>query len=191
MCGGTHTWHSTLVVPTGLSPRVRGNRRTTTRSRRWVRSIPACAGEPGPGMRHSSPRRVYPRVCGGTQIGFHRLAYPEGLSPRVRGNLDAADGTIGCGRSIPACAGEPVGGISKSTAAWVYPRVCGGTWYQFIAQSRNAGLSPRVRGNLVSGVPQPAPRRSIPACAGEPPLGVAADIVPAVYPRVCGGTFAT
>ena len=30
--------------------------------------------------------------------------------------------------------------------------------------------------------------RSIPACAGEPPIGIAGKSRPRVYPRVCGGT---
>ena len=51
------------------------------------------------------------------------------------------------------------------------------------------GLSPRVRGNLVV-VVAPAPVvGSIPACAGEPPVGGGRGGGQRVYPRVCGGTL--
>ena len=50
------------------------------------------------------------------------------------------------------------------------------------------GLSPRVRGNRVQQVGNIAVQRSIPACAGEPASPTTPPAMPAVYPRVCGGT---
>ena len=38
------------------------------------------------------------------------------------------------------------------------------------------------------GVGYPDYGGSIPACAGEPPAQHGADVISAVYPRVCGGT---
>ena len=50
------------------------------------------------------------------------------------------------------------------------------------------GLSPRVRGNRSHRVRRIYPRRSIPACTGEPfPFGVG-RVKEEVYPRVYGGT---
>ena len=72
-------------------------------------------------------RRVYPRVCGGTQHRDNTDGLLWGLSPRVRGN--PGDGPlyrISTG-SIPACAGEPPPAPTASLAYRVYPRVCGGT----------------------------------------------------------------
>ena len=91
-------------------------------------------------------------------------------------------------RSIPACAGEPIGPSLWTGATRVYPRVCGGTWPVCWRRRPPDGLSPRVRGN-----PYPPPRppmiaRSIPACAGEPQVCWASVSRPSVYPRVCGGT---
>ena len=51
----------------------------------------------------------------------------RGLSPRVRGNLGGGGWGQGYRRSIPACAGEPVGGFGAGGQGEVYPRVCGGT----------------------------------------------------------------
>ena len=81
--------------------------------------------------------RVYPRACGGTAV----LTFVidefclEGLSPRLRGNLQQLEN-----------------GLSR--AIWVYPRACGGTLAP-VAPSCDgvlgeAGLSPRLRGNLRS-----------------------------------------
>ena len=132
--------------------------------------------------------RVYPRVCGGT--ASHRcIGTPdEGLSPRVRGNRLRHRGTGGGGRSIPACAGEPMARTWASALSPVYPRVCGGTPSLPTTPTPALGLSPRVRGNRPPQTPHPAAARSIPACAGEPTTPKSPLFLIWVYPRVCGGT---
>ena len=96
------------LIDWGLSPRVRGNRAGCQPVPHRRRSIPACAGEPGPTSLSRYDKKVYPRVCGGTcQVQASSLKQ-EGLSPRVRGNLDTdLLQNISLG-SIPACAGEPL-----------------------------------------------------------------------------------
>ena len=49
----------------GPSPRVRGSRIGSVRGSRLMRSIPACAGEPGGLDFLADIERVHPRVCGG------------------------------------------------------------------------------------------------------------------------------
>ena len=86
-CGGTIRWPAPERVPSGLSPRVRGNRVGDCVVRPNFGSIPARAGEPaeraprgsGPGVyppRAGEPSTstsldmivgVYPRACGGTR----------------------------------------------------------------------------------------------------------------------------
>ena len=194
----------------GLSPRVRGNPMGQWRGSNSPGSIPACAGEPScyrPGTRGK-----------------------KGLSPRVRGNPSNKVYGVIAGGSIPACAGEPPAGCRRCAAprvyprvcggtrgrhparggrGGVYPRVCGGTWTMMRYLQLEEGLSPRVRGNHDVLLGLPAPFGSIPACAGEPPDGVAdgpggPGSIPGcageplsfllslpsrrVYPRVCGGT---
>ena len=51
-------------------------------------SIPARAGEPFLLARLDTLGRVYPRACGGTKIRQRCRTASEGLSPRVRGNLE-------------------------------------------------------------------------------------------------------
>ena len=66
VCGGTIGAAYDPYESPGLSPRVRGNRDRVGPNRGPAGSIPACAGEPGPGSRLPSQQPVYPRVCGGT-----------------------------------------------------------------------------------------------------------------------------
>ena len=112
----------------------------------------------------------------------------EGLSPRVRGNLN--DGGLALNRrgSIPACAGEPERMAKRLKAMGVYPRVCGGTVPDFLPGGLPGGLSPRVRGNCDTDLCGRRGVGSIPACAGEPPAASSKPRRRPVYPRVCGGT---
>ena len=151
VCGGTRLGPEYTDSITGLSPRVRGNRPRTNMTRIRPRSIPACAGEPLPEYDHHSNQPVYPRVCGGTETTCRTLPAAVGLSPRVRGNPEADDEYTVWGRSIPACAGEPLGSMPFDILHTVYPRVCGGTSHARYIQPESTGLSPRVRGNLGRG----------------------------------------
>ena len=173
---------------TGLSPRVRGNLGNPGYQRRPVRSIPACAGEPLPALHQPASSPVYPRVCGGTAASPRGQRNCNGLSPRVRGNPMMSIAGRHRGRSIPACAGEPVALIHCSLLLVVYPRVCGGTQETGIRVNARQGLSPRVRGNPMVWSDQATCWRSIPACAGEPRNRPGLGEVSQVYPRVCGGT---
>ena len=73
------------------------------------------------------PKRVYPRVCGGTAVKPDDEGYRTGLSPRVRGNPNDYLPQSVKVRSIPACAGEPAPASYWRECGKVYPRVCGGT----------------------------------------------------------------
>ena len=188
VCGGTLAVVRADLLSEGLSPRVRGNLTSPRCYSKTERSIPACAGEPRPPA--PSPRRgeVYPRVCGGTMRRVREQVQVQGLSPRVRGNRRWGAGRAVAVRSIPACAGEPVGARGDRAALPVYPRVCGGTRGIARAELRPLGLSPRVRGNRHGGRAGAGRVGSIPACAGEPVHRCRLHIFDVVYPRVCGGT---
>ena len=172
----------------GLSPRVRGNHFVSVLKTVLGRSIPACAGEPPVRRASADMTSVYPRVCGGTQGLAEAEKGAEGLSPRVRGNLDVLDVLDARVRSIPACAGEPAATAFQVMMMRVYPRVCGGTCVLARRGARPSGLSPRVRGNRSPDDVLRVIRRSIPACAGEPTWWMPSSPRSRVYPRVCGGT---
>jgi len=60
------------------------------------------------GRKGPDRHRVYPRVRGGAKLcGGLKRCLP-GLSPRARGSPLQAVAQVQCGRSIPACAGEPI-----------------------------------------------------------------------------------
>ena len=210
VCGGTPSGCPNWRKAKGLSPRVRGNPTGHFQAVAGVWSIPACAGEPRLPMLRLARAGVYPRVCGGTRIRRRTSWTAGGLSPRVRGNQLAGTAGIQRRRSIPACAGEPLQGGRDQVVDGVYPRVCGGThqrgpksgppgqvYPRVCGGTREvqstrlcpSGLSPRVRGNQAPLRPIPQPRRSIPACAGEPTGAGAGFPAYEVYPRVCGGTL--
>ena len=171
VCGGTLIGLTFGRGGAGLSPRVRGNLQGPVGGPGFLRSIPACAGEPRTPAGPAWSPRVYPRVCGGTGHRYTARPCAWGLSPRVRGNRRQYHFRLLLERSIPACAGEPKCASPVSWAPRVYPRVCGGTgWGRELLNDRE-GLSPRVRGEpRIHPLQQPARR---------------------VYPRVCGGTMAT
>ena len=125
---------------------------------------------------------------GGTGWADDSRAPSMGLSPRGRGNLLQARRGQPRRRSIPAWAGEPVGGMYPVTILGVYPRVGGGTDPARRRTGRSGGLSPRGRGNPLQLVDVVGVPRSIPAWAGEPPGRRCTPGTRWVYPRVGGGT---
>ena len=130
-------------------------------------------------------------MCGGTDQVHRRRVPTKGLSPRVRGNPPLLSLSPSPPRSIPACAGEPIGWRRGAVGIGVYPRVCGGTILRGGHCGCLLGLSPRVRGNPCSPIFLDNKSRSIPACAGEPWHTDADCQHSGVYPRVCGGTGCT
>ena len=147
VCGGTRSSRRVKARLWGLSPRVRGNPGARVGGVPAAGSIPACAGEPCRCPKNFRPKKVYPRVCGGTRHCRYGRPPDAGLSPRVRGNRGGFSGAYQQAGSIPACAGEPLGFCAAGRAGEVYPRVCGGTAARTGAYSSSRGLSPRVRGN--------------------------------------------
>ena len=181
VCGGTSLEESRAFVAKGLSPRVRGNPDQMDQAYVDDRSIPACAGEPRCRIPGQAPQQVYPRVCGGTSSSGSTRSLINGLSPRVRGNLVSG--------LSPRVRGNQIRSFHLFDLLTVYPRVCGGTGVVSMSITHSIGLSPRVRGNHCISRHIYLPKRSIPACAGEPSPSVSSAVYVRVYPRVCGGTI--
>mgnify|MGYP006434251197 CR=1 FL=1 len=118
-CAGPPFCSRPLEGDVKVYPRVCGaTREDTDRTPEDVfdlRSIPACAGPPPVDNRSHVGCAVYPRVCGATKGQAWHRASVKGLSPRVRGHHTAYwRPTVGS-RSIPACAGPPLGCRSGRT----------------------------------------------------------------------------
>ena len=86
VCGGAACTGQRSPASWGPSPRVRGSRDVGTAAEPTLRSIPACAGEPGQIASGPTRNRVHPRVCGGATFYFFTLKRLAGPSPRVRGS---------------------------------------------------------------------------------------------------------
>ena len=168
MYGGTNLTTTKSCRSSGLSPRVRGNRRASMNTPVVWGSIPACTGEPVIGKVVSVAFQVYPRVYGGTALLSGTTWKASGLSPRVRGNRVSGPIARLHRRSIPACTGEPCDFYHYVSHNRVYPRVYGGTPFSRLFFERDMGLSPRVRGNHQAETRPLIDDGSIPACTGEP-----------------------
>ena len=187
-CGGTVRAITQATAAEGLSPRMRGNHPEDVRQSDDLGSIPAHAGEPLLVPVDVQSSRVYPRACGGTSPPRRPTHGRPGLSPRMRGNPQFFENRGWVAGSIPAHAGEPRPPSGPPWPRRVYPRACGGTLVDKVAQNVDKGLSPRMRGNLAHYATAPADWRSIPAHAGEPRVCYRVCRVVWVYPRACGGT---
>ena len=132
--------------------------------------------------------QVYPRVGGATAAATARRSSWAGLSPRGRGNRQAARYLPGWHRSIPAWAGQPPRAASRRGWGRVYPRVGGATPSPAEASAAPSGLSPRGRGNPARRLECRGKSGSIPAWAGQPVNDAREHENHTVYPRVGGAT---
>ena len=126
-CGGTIAIRIYRMSLSGLSPHMRGNLILYILIAIHLRSIPAHAGEPNTWAVEGKAYRVYPRTCGGTPIPRELALTGIGLSPHMRGNLEASQWEENSFGSIPAHAGEPGSCPAVDSSCQVYPRTCGGT----------------------------------------------------------------
>ena len=188
--GGTMSTDASLPRSKGLSPRVRGNHMRASACTGAQRSIPARTGEPDCPCCEGSGEQVYPRAYGGTVVLPLFRGLVEGLSPRVRGNLQRVFRALQMARSIPARTGEPLTPGRRERRPGVYPRAYGGTQAAEARPREVEGLSPRVRGNPQSGMRATTLLGSIPARTGEPGHPARGCKSRPVYPRAYGGTGA-
>ncbi len=96
------------VIKAGRSPRARGSLLVRSLTTSTAGSIPACAGQPIRRCDKSFFSWVDPRVRGAAQIVALSELPMTGRSPRARGSPAKSCRTCIAGRSIPACAGQPI-----------------------------------------------------------------------------------
>ena len=85
--GETPRGPEAAATPSGLSPRIRGNRARPAPDAVGGGSIPAHTGKPSSRWRSRWASRVYPRAYGETLACSLVSGTRSGLSPRIRGNL--------------------------------------------------------------------------------------------------------
>ncbi len=107
VCGGTSVNGYQYFQCEGLSPRMRGHLLGRYGGSLQGGTIPAYAGAPSGQIRRIAPGGDYPRVCGGTMNTKKPEIRRLGLSPRMRGHLDALRPNVSAAGTIPAYAGAP------------------------------------------------------------------------------------
>ncbi len=166
-CGANAAVIVSIRVTAGSSPRVRGKPHLLRVERDLVRIIPARAGQTRPSASHSSCPTDHPRACG-ANFGFAEAPFGDfGSSPRVRGKPGGLRHRPVEGRIIPARAGQTSDQKEPIMTNSDHPRACGANIATVIALGVAVGSSPRVRGKRPSGAARHAPRRIIPARAGQ------------------------
>jgi len=158
-------------VPSGRSPRARGNPSCPSSPPPQEGPIPAGAGKPRFTAWSSRPEGADPRGRGETAVGPVDDGLGTGRSPRARGN-QVGEGRDGHRlRPIPAGAGKPSTAPHGNSRSRADPRGRGETAPTAQAPHCSAGRSPRARGNLVVGRHPKARLGPIPAGAGKPYRG--------------------
>ena len=143
--------------------------------------------EPGQ-LQSAAPRRVHPRLRGGS-LGIVTERYAaRGPSPPARGKRTASvEDFLGKG-SIPACAGEATAATSTSSWSGVHPRLRGGSLSPMLKAEHERGPSPPARGKHHRPLRRDPRGRSIPACAGEAASLCVMALKIWVHPRLRGGS---
>ena len=186
--GGSRYICGKRICRCGLSPPTRGILNLSGDSQRKAGSIPAYAGDPRVYPNPLTYGEVYPRLRGGSQAVFVFPFPLFGLSPPTRGIPSEPPFVYSYSRSIPAYAGDPYSLTVNGRGIAVYPRLRGGSLTHNLRQSRKRGLSPPTRGIRRFPCLDNAPKRSIPAYAGDPIPNREAITLLTVYPRLRGGS---
>ena len=133
--------------------------------------------------------RAHPRGCGADAAVQAKELSEQGSSPRVRGRRPEHPGRQESAGLIPAGAGQTplLRGVPSSARA--HPRGCGADDILDLLSALQEGSSPRVRGRPpMHGAPS-APRRLIPAGAGQTVLQRLRSFLGGAHPRGCGADF--
>ena len=151
-----------------------------------IRFIPARAGNTP--RRHSGGGfpAVHPRASGEHHDGAVGKTSADGSSPRERGTPGRPERFSQLGRFIPARAGNTCRHGQRQRRRPVHPRASGEHGDVRLSWLPLVGSSPRERGTRNAGKNKIAPRRFIPARAGNTPKGRAYEPSVPVHPRASG-----
>ncbi len=181
---GEHS-HSTWRIRflPGLSPLARGTRRRRIELKRYLRFIPAGAGNTSLPRWDMNPEAVYPRWRGEHERVAILIELHAGLSPLARGTPAFTSSMTFVGRFIPAGAGNTDVVNPLPSLFSVYPRWRGEHADPQLVQRGLCGLSPLARGTPFAGAETSTTRRFIPAGAGNTISSSVIVVSRSVYPR--------
>ena len=153
---------------------------------RSSRFIPARAGNASRMMSRTGTVPVHPRASGERADVDAETDDSDGSSPRERGTLLFQRRDFHCRRFIPARAGNATAITTRTMSSPVHPRASGERTSRRATHGRQCGSSPRERGTRAPAPSPEAPRRFIPARAGNAGMVVAQRHRDPVHPRASG-----
>ncbi|MFW5397406.1 MAG: hypothetical protein XXXNARYT_003134 [Candidatus Accumulibacter regalis] len=153
---------------------------------RFLRFIPAPAGNAPLKSREKYPPAVHPRACGERVSGAEVAHKSAGSSPRLRGTRCRQGDAEPVLRFIPAPAGNAVSPSCGRIISAVHPRACGERCWKMRVVSPVGGSSPRLRGTLKGSSDHRRRSRFIPAPAGNALRVFSPYGEVTVHPRACG-----
>ncbi|RYP99499.1 hypothetical protein PG22506_1226 [Bifidobacterium pseudolongum subsp. globosum] len=170
----------------GSSPRMRGKPDPFTEAIRFLRIIPAHAGQTNTFVFSLPACTDHPRACGANPAWMIGVFGPFGSSPRMRGKPSDRSYHRLHHRIIPAHAGQTYAATSPTLASADHPRACGANSVIVCCFVSKYGSSPRMRGKLASMVRRRSTMRIIPAHAGQTHQSAITSPRFADHPRACG-----
>ncbi len=166
-CGANHQRQRPSEDDAGSSPRMRGKRPESVKTRSRQRIIPAHAGQTQVLDGFAHVHADHPRACGANLACFCTLYLLRGSSPRMRGKHRRLFIRAAVARIIPAHAGQTQQTRNRRPRRSDHPRACGANQHGSAAQIARVGSSPRMRGKLRRFLDFLLTIRIIPAHAGQ------------------------
>ena len=170
----------------GSSPLARGTRLAEANPPRWVRFIPARAGNTVSAPVQLDQSKVHPRSRGEHRGQSSKRTFPAGSSPLARGTHAAPVRRADPVRFIPARAGNTASSTSRQRAASVHPRSRGEHVTSSTLRISTSGSSPLARGTRPGQADAAGLLRFIPARAGNTPPRPPRRRRSSVHPRSRG-----
>ena len=188
-CGANQCLEQFGLVRFGSSPRVRGQQNLVSLRGVFGRIIPARAGPTMSWRMCSISNADHPRACGANSSCLVESHGYAGSSPRVRGQQEIRVDDALRSRIIPARAGPTTTADSRLRDNPDHPRACGANSPGWLFAPKNAGSSPRVRGQRRLSQHRSRGSRIIPARAGPTRPRDQRAAPPADHPRACGANM--
>ena len=185
-CGENLPATSSMGVPMGSSPRVRGKLVGEDEYVGGGRLIPARAGKTTCRAQLSSMVQAHPRACGENSAVSRVDTLNNGSSPRVRGKPRRQRATTRDSGLIPARAGKTRQAWARASWARAHPRACGENAPTTSTPGWSPGSSPRVRGKRDARRPDGRAAGLIPARAGKTTRCQRRARTGWAHPRACG-----
>ena len=147
---------------------------------------PAYAGKSSFFCPSGSTSKDHPRICGEKQLLLSVWQHLKGSPPHMRGKEPLAAWVLKSLGITPAYAGKRWGCVTGGSGCWDHPRICGEKRQLNLADSKQPGSPPHMRGKGVQKSYARVTVRITPAYAGKSCTSCSWWPRSQDHPRVCG-----